>query len=166
VIRVAILVAGALGILVIAVVAIGYALPVAHVASRDATLPAAPELVFAALQDVDRYPSWRSDVKSVDVLSRAPRLRWKEDGSNGQITFEVQELDAPRRLVSRIADTSLAFGGTWTYVLTPEGTGTRLTITENGDVYNPLFRFMSRFVFGHTATMEGYLRDLQRHLQP
>ena len=36
-IRVAILVAGALGILVIAVVAIGYALPVAHVASRDAT---------------------------------------------------------------------------------------------------------------------------------
>jgi uncharacterized protein YndB with AHSA1/START domain len=165
VIRVAILVAGGLAILVIGVVAIGYALPVAHVASRDATLSAPPELVFAALQDVDRYPSWRSDVKSVNVLARAPRLRWKEDGSNGTITFEVLEHDEPRRMVSRIADTSLAFGGSWTYVLTPAGSGTNLAITEHGEVYNPLFRFMSHFVFGHTATMEAYLRDLQRHLE-
>jgi uncharacterized protein YndB with AHSA1/START domain len=165
VIRVAILVLGVIVILVLAVIAIGYALPVAHVASRDATLPAPPERVFAALQDVDRFPSWRSDVKSVDVLARTPRLRWREDGSNGPITFEVQEHDPPRRMVSRIADTSLPFGGSWTYVLTPAGTGTRIAITENGEVYNPLFRFMSRFVFGHTATMEAYLRDLQRYLE-
>ena len=33
-------------------------------------------------------------------------------------------------------------------------------ITENGEVYNPLFRFMSRFVFGHTATIDKYLEDL------
>ncbi len=163
-IRLAILIAGVLAVLVVVIVAIGYALPVAHVASRDATLPATPEHVFAALQDVDRYPSWRSDVKTVAVVSRAPRLRWTEDGSNGSITFEVQAHDPPRRLVSRIADPSLPFGGSWTYELTPAGQGTRLVITENGEVYNPLFRFMSRFVFGHTATMDAYLRDLQRHM--
>lgn len=163
--RVAILIAGALVVLILMVVAIGYALPVAHVASRDATLAAPPERVFAVLQDVERYPTWRSDVKTVEVMAREPRLRWKEDGSNGPITFEVQEHDPPRRMVSRIADTSLPFGGSWTYALTPSGTGTRLAITENGAVYNPLFRFMSRFVFGHTATMEAYLRDLQRYLE-
>jgi len=162
--RLVILIAGALAILIVMVVAIGYALPVAHVASRAATLPVPPGQVFAALQDVDRYASWRSDVKSVEVLARAPQLRWKETGSNGEITFEIQEQDAPKRLVTRIADRSLPFGGSWTYVLTPSGTGTQLTITENGEVYNPLFRFMSRFVFGHTATIETYLRDLQRHL--
>ena len=162
--RLVMLIAGALAILVAVVVAIGYALPVAHVASREAALPAAPGQVFAALQDVDRYASWRSDVKSVEVLARAPQLRWKETGSNGEITFEIEEQDVPRRLVTRIADRSLPFGGSWTYVLTPSGTGTQLTITEHGEVYNPLFRFMSRFVFGHTATIETYLRDLQRHL--
>jgi hypothetical protein len=33
-------------------------------------------------------------------------------------------------------------------------------ITEDGEVYNPIFRFMSRFVFGHTHTMDAYLRAL------
>jgi len=165
VLRVAILVLGALGVLVLAIVAVGYALPVVHVASREATLPAPPERVFAVLQDVERYPSWRSDVEGVEVLSRTPVTRWRETGSNGAITFEMQERQPPARIVSRIADTSLAFGGTWTYVLTPQAGGTRLSITENGEVYNPLFRFMSRFVFGHTATMDAFLKDLQQHLR-
>ena len=34
------------------------------------------------------------------------------------------------------------------------------TITENGEIYNPFFRFMARFVFGYTATMETYLKAL------
>ena len=32
---------------------------------------------------------------------------------------------------------------------------------EDGEVYNVIFRFMSRFVLGHYATMDGYLRNLQ-----
>jgi uncharacterized protein YndB with AHSA1/START domain len=159
-IRVALLIVGALCVLVAIVAAVGYALPQQHVASQDRTIDATPERLFAVLQDVEKYPAWRSDVKSVEVLARAPVLRWREHGSNGAITFEVQESEAPTRMVSRIADTSLAFGGTWTYVLQPEGNQTRLSITENGEVYNPVFRFMSRFVFGHTATMEKYLSDL------
>ncbi len=45
-----------------------------------------------------------------------------------------------------------------------DNTGTRLTITENGEVYNPIFRFMSRFVFGHTATMDQFLSDLKKRV--
>jgi hypothetical protein len=65
-------------------------------------------------------------------------------------------------MVTRIADKTLTFGGAWTYELSPQGGGTRLVITEHGEVYNPLFRFMSRFVFGHTATLDRYLADLGR----
>jgi hypothetical protein len=161
----ALVIAAALGLIVILVLAVGYALPVRHVASSEATFGAPPERVFAVLQDVERYPAWRSDVEGVEVLARAPALRWRERGGNGTITFEIQESTPPTRLVGRIADTSLAFGGSWTYVLTPAGTGTKLTITENGEVYNPVFRFMSRFVFGHTATMERYLADLAKYLR-
>ena len=38
--------------------------------------------------------------------------------------------------------------------------GSVVTITERGSVYNPVFRFVSRFILGHTATMETYLRSL------
>ena len=48
----------------------------------------------------------------------------------------------------------------WTYELAPEGSGTRLTITENGEIYNPIFRFVARFVLGYTSTMGSVLRAL------
>ena len=64
----------------------------------------------------------------------------------------------------RIDDPGQPFGGTWTYALTPNGTGTSLTITEDGEVYNPIFRFMSHFFFSQTATIDAYLAALQRRL--
>jgi Polyketide cyclase / dehydrase and lipid transport len=164
-IRIALVILGALVILIAIVTIIGYSLPKAHVASRDRTLAATPERLFATLQEVEKFPQWRSDVKSVEVLARTPALRWREHGSNGAMTFEVQDVRPPMRLVGRIADTSLAFGGSWTYAFQPEGTGTRLSITENGEVYNPIFRFMSRFVFGHTATIDRYLADLDAYVR-
>ena len=165
VLRIAILIVGALGALLLALVAFGYALPVAHVATRDAVLPATPERIFAVLTDVEALPKWRSDLRSVELIARTPRLQWRERGSDGTIAFEVEESDPPRRLVTRIADRTLPFGGAWTFTLQPVNGGTKLTITENGEVYNPLFRVMSRFVFGHTATIDRYLADLQKHLQ-
>jgi hypothetical protein len=150
-------------VLVIVVVAVGYALPVGHVASRQAALHQRPDAVFATLTDVSHFPDWRKDVRSVDVKSTDP-LRWCEHGSNGDITFVVVESARPLHLVARIDDPSLPFGGTWSYDLTPTGTGTTLTITERGEVYNPLFRFMSRFVFGHTATIEGFLEALAKRM--
>jgi uncharacterized protein YndB with AHSA1/START domain len=163
--RIAILVVGGLGALLLAVVAFGYALPVAHVATRNASLPAAPDRVFAAITDVEAFPKWRSDVEGVEITAHTPHLQWRERGSDGTIAFEVQESNPPRHLVTRIADRTLPFGGTWTFTLEPSGSGTNLTITENGEVYNPLFRVMSRFVFGHTATIDRYLEGLQLYLR-
>ena len=162
--RIIILVLGAIAALLLAVVALGYALPVEHVASREATLAAPPGRIHAALTDVERYPAWRSDVRSVEVVARAP-LQWREHGSNGTIAFEIRENTPPGKLVTHIADRSLPFGGSWTFELAPAGTGTRLTITEHGEVYNPLFRVMSRFIFGHTATIDQYLADLRTAVQ-
>jgi hypothetical protein len=35
-------------------------------------------------------------------------------------------------------------------------------ITEKGEVSNVLFRFMSRYVFGHTSTIDSYLTALAK----
>jgi Polyketide cyclase / dehydrase and lipid transport len=160
--RLALISLSVLVVLVLIVVAVGYALPVGHVASRQAALPQTADALFARLSDVSHFASWRSDVTSVDVLSTEP-LRWREHGKNGDITFVVVESVRPLHLVTRIDDASLPFGGTWSYDLVPAGAGTTLTITERGEVYNPLFRFMSRFVFGHTATIDGVLAALGKH---
>jgi hypothetical protein len=44
--------------------------------------------------------------------------------------------------------------------LQPQSQGCLLTITEEGEIYNPVFRFVSRFVIGYTATIDGYLARL------
>jgi uncharacterized protein YndB with AHSA1/START domain len=155
---------GVLGALVGLVTLVGYALPVAHVASRTASFAQPADRVYLTLTEVQNYPQWRTDVKSVEDLSTGPGRRWREHGSNGEITFEVVETQPPARLVTRIADPDLPFGGTWTYELTSDGNGTRLTIIEHGEVYNPVFRFMSRFVFGHTATIDQFLADLKKRV--
>lgn len=39
----------------------------------------------------------------------------------------------------------------------------RLTITEHGEIYNPIFRTLARFVFGYTTTMDSCLAAIGRH---
>jgi hypothetical protein len=155
------IVAGALVSLVLLVVLVGSLLPVSHVASRAAEFRQSPDTLWRAITDVAAYPRWRSGIAGVQVLAEVDgHQRWVEDEGRQRVAFEATESDPPRRLVVRIADGNLPFGGSWTYVLTPTDSGTRLGITENGEVYNPLFRFLSRFVFGHTATIDGYLQSL------
>ena len=149
---------------VVAIVAlIGVMLPQSHVATRSRTFPHSSERVFGAISDVRNYSKWRPDVKEVTVLSENP-LRWREDGSNGKVEFELTSSDPAKRQVVTIASKDLPFGGRWEYDLAPDGSGTRLTLSEHGDVYNPIFRFMARFVFGYTKTMEDYLGALDGYL--
>ncbi|NUR53434.1 MAG: hypothetical protein HOQ29_03225 [Acidobacteria bacterium] len=74
-------------------------------------------------------------------------------------------MDRPSRLVARITDPSLPFGGTWTYRIAPGQAGSQLSITEDGAVYNVIFRFLSRFVFGHTATIDRFITQLQASIE-
>ena len=143
------------------VVVVGYLLPVRHVATVVAHVPATPEQVWGALTDVAAYPTWRGDVTSVEMLpSDSGHVAWREHGKNDAISFAIEEAERPRQLVTRITDKSLPFGGGWEYTITADGTGSRVQITERGEVYNPVFRFVSRFVMGHTATASAYLKAL------
>jgi uncharacterized protein YndB with AHSA1/START domain len=141
---------------------VGSRLPRSHRASREQTLATSPETIWTAITDVDAFPSWR-DIRKVQRLpDRDGRPVWVEEGRSGRITLAVERMDAPRLLVSRIADRDLPFGGTWTYELTPVPGGTRLKITEDGEIYNPLFRLMARFIFGYEGTIASYMAALEK----
>lgn len=153
------------GVIVVLVLVIGWSLPVAHRVTRSVALSASPSAVFDLISRPGEFPLWRGDVKRVEVLpSDAGYEQYREIGKNGAILFRVDSLLPNQRLITRIADKSLPFGGTWTYEVIPRGESTTLSITEDGEVFNPVFRFMSRFVMGHTVTIDHYLADVQRRL--
>jgi hypothetical protein len=153
------IVVAVLALLVVIVAGVGMSLPQNHVASRTATLTARPVDVWAAITDVAKYPEWRKDVTRVEVASASP-LKWAEFSGRDRIAYEATALEPSSHFVARISDKALPFGGSWDYRIEPLGTGTKVTITENGEVYNPIFRFVSRFVMGHTATIDKYLAAL------
>ena len=148
------------------VVFVGSMLPKEHSVSRRAHFNHTPEAIWEVISDFANQTSWRTDVRSVERLpDKQGRQLWNETDKRGQtLTFETVESVAPRRLVRRIANENLAFGGSWTMEIGEYGEVTSLTITENGEVYNPVFRFMSRFIIGQTSAIDGYLRALGRKL--
>jgi uncharacterized protein YndB with AHSA1/START domain len=151
-------------LLIVIMLLIGSRLNPNHTASRSIKLRRSPADVFAVLHNFAQSPAWRSDVKKVEMLGVVDgHVRFREEGSNGTVTYEVLDDIAPQRLVTRIVDVDLGYSGTWTYDLQPADGGSVLTITENGVVTNPMFRFMSRYIFGHTATIDTYLKSLAAH---
>ena len=155
-------VVGAVAAIVVVVMLAGMALPQKHVAVRSAHLSAPPQKVWSIITDVAGYPKWRSDVSSVEIISAdAGKIAWKEVSPKGnKLAFEATIAEAPSHLVTLITDKGIPFGGSWDYRIVPDGTGSRITITENGEVYNPIFRFVSRYVIGHTAALDTYLSSL------
>jgi hypothetical protein len=163
--RILLLVLSGLLALVALVWIVGALLPREHRAACRIALRAEPGRVIALLSEVEAYPRWRDDLKAVRPAEPiAGRSAYLEDSEHGEILYVLEESRASERRVVRIADDSLPFGGTWTFELAPHEGGTRLTLTEDGLVRPALFRALSRFVFGHHATMERYLGNVARAL--
>ena len=154
--------AGLVGI-VLAIVVVGFLIPKQHVASRALVLRQKPEDVFALISDFKSAPTWRSEVRQVELLPEAnEHARFREIGSTGALTMEVTQWNPPRRMVTRIADKGLPFGGSWIFEIAPTAGGCQLNITERGEIYNPVFRFVSRFILGYERTLNTYLQSVSR----
>jgi hypothetical protein len=134
-------------------------LPKKHAVSRRARFRQPPTVIWEVIAGP---PTWRADVRSFEELpERDGHKVWREVDKHGQkITFERVESNPPVSMVTRIADPQLPFGGSWSHQISPVDGGSLLTITEAGEVYNPIFRFISRFVIGHSASIEKYLTAL------
>ena len=121
---------------------VGYFLPVNHEASRSADFDRTPSELWTLIADPTSYGNW-----------------WK----GADVKTAVVESQPPSRLVTKIVDET-QFGGTWTFEISPTPTGSRLTITERGEIYNVVFRTLSRYVFGFKSTMDSFLVALKQKL--
>jgi Polyketide cyclase / dehydrase and lipid transport len=167
--RWALWIVGSLAAIVALVAMIGALLPKGHVSSRAAKFRETPDLVWSVIAGYDDFSKWRPGVTSVTRMPDANgHIVFMEKGGSGaqDIPYEITESVAPAgaapgKLVAKIADPKLPFGGSWTYEVTASADGgTVLRITEQGEVYNPIFRFASKFFMSQTKTMEDYLNAL------
>lgn len=140
---------------------IGTLLPKRHVASRSATYRATPEQLFSLIAGTQ---TWRPDVlSSEEVLGQDGKEFQRETSRrNETITYEILDRVPPKSIKRRIATRNLPYSGTWTYTLEPAGETTTVRVTEDGEVSNPVFRLVSRFILGHTHSIDTYLQALAK----
>jgi hypothetical protein len=157
--KILLIVLGCVVLLIAAVVAIGFALPKHHVATRSAAYRASPEQMFALIEGSQ---NWRPDVlHSETYFDCAAGKMLSETSRNGQtMLYEISAVDPPRSLTRRIASKNLPFAGSWTYALEPSPGGVIVRITEDAEIYNPVFRFVTRFILGETRSIDAYLHAL------
>lgn len=160
---------GVVGVLVLLIAVVGWRLPLRHRVTREATFRVSAPRLFALLTTPADFPQWRSGIRRVELVApdTAGRPQFREVSRDGTILYVVTRIVPDREVVTQIAERSLPYGGSWTFQLSPAGAdSTILRITENGEVYNPIFRFVSRFIVGQHSSIDRYLRDVGKRLSP
>ena len=140
----------------------GLLLPEEHHASRTLITKQSPQAIWDTINDHANEQQWRSDVASVNSLGeRDGKPVWKENYKDGNtVSLMTTEFKPPSRMVRELTDLDGPFSGRWEIDITPTPAGSNVTITEIGKVSNPIFRFVSKFIIGHTTFMERYLKGL------
>ncbi len=133
-----------------------------HRATSAISLRQPPDSVWRVVRDISGVALWFPAMEESQRLpDRDGHEVWRQKLSGFDVPIIVLESSPPRKLVTQIDPTAGgAFGGTWTYELAPDSTGTRISVTEAGWISNPIFRFMSRFLFGYYGSLDKYLEAL------
>jgi len=150
-------------IFVLIVYLVGKSLPVEHVASLSRVFLSSPDIIYGKIKNFKDYPLWRPNLKFIEPITE---ISWKETDSHKNVmTYSFIRDERNRLIESKIMDEDKPFGGSWTFDLKSVSGGTELTITENGKVFSPIFRFVSKFIFGHTSTITTYLSYMEKELE-
>lgn len=159
-----------LAAVVLAIAIVGIFTPRRHQARVSMRLARAATEVWPTLADFGAWPSWNAVAPKVTAL---PDLNGHRafsvcDAHGNAVPYEVLEATEPAsgdpgRLVTRICDERLPFGGAWTWTVTPTASGTDVTIVEDGIIKNVVFRALARTVFGYTTSQKKALASLAAH---
>ncbi len=142
--------------------AAGWLIPNSHVAASSIVVPAAPHAVWPVIREIGSYPEWWDFAHTAERVPGTEE-RWVLYGSEGdRLPFTVEHDDTGRSMVTRIDDEGLPFGGSWSYHLEPAGDSTRVTVVEDGVIWNPLLRVAARLIVGYHGTLDSYLSALAK----
>ena len=130
-----------------------------------------PEVVFDYVTDPSKLVDWQTAHTSVEQLTEGQpglgtrvRERTKPGGGKEfEQIVEFAEFDRPRHLRVHVVEGPYPIDGTWTFE--PEGEGTRVRFTAEGElrgatrVFEPVFKRLIARQFA------GYHRNLRRNVE-
>jgi uncharacterized protein YndB with AHSA1/START domain len=153
---------GVLGGLLLLLAAIGLFLKKGHVVSRSMKLNQPPEAVWQAVRNIAEVPTWYKTVERVERIDdQNGQEIWREIYTGDySLLLKTTESTPPSRLVRTLADEKGPFTGRWEFDIAPHETGSRITLTEFGEIANPFFRFMARMFMKPQHYIELYLESL------
>jgi len=140
---------------------LGRSMPREHSVASRIQLTAPRDSVWAVLRNFGDYPKWDSDFRSsVPGPPHRGHEVWVQDVGAMTMSVEFTQVQAPSRLVTQIVtDEKSQWGGVWTYELAATGTGTEVTIREDGWIKSPFYRVLMK-VMGTHSTVDGVLKAL------
>lgn len=131
--------------------AVGFLLPGTWSAERTVTLASPPDVVFPLVDAPEAWRLWTAWPDS-GLVTEGPqrgvgaRLTWN-DAELGDGSFEIVAADAPRSVRYRVDVQGGSMHTDGTFLLEPDGSGTRVTWREEGDFgRNPLMGYWARLM--------------------
>jgi hypothetical protein len=132
--------------------------------TRSRVFAAPADRVWSALLSIRQLPYDRSDLRLVDQ-GTATRPPDSIEVVGTPVTISIETFRPPRELVVKTTDPSIPYGGTWTFVLAPDGNDlTKLTVVEEAEVRGRLVRFCVRAFGMDDMLVEGIFRAVKRNL--
>ncbi|MFN2317785.1 MAG: SRPBCC domain-containing protein [Gemmatimonadales bacterium] len=143
---------------VVLLASVGQLLPRQQGASLTRVFPEAPEVLWQLITDLDDQPTWRRGLTKVERLpDQGGRTAWLEFRGRDAEAVRVADARAPLRLVTERVGEDAAGEASWEWELAPVEDGSRLTLTRQVMVHQPLARAVG-FVF------QAPRRDVERAL--
>jgi hypothetical protein len=140
---------GAVALLLLTVLTVGFLLPSQWQAERDAWIEASADSIFPFLNQAEQWSRWTPSPASGMELFGPPAgpgsgRRWDDPGY-GSGEFVIQDEQAPDWVTYVVSVEGGAIRIEGRLTLTPDGNGTRVSWTEAGDFgWNPLLGFLTR----------------------
>jgi hypothetical protein len=139
----------------------GRRLPVQHRAVASGRVEASQDAVWRLVDDPATHAAWRKGIIQISMQPGEERC-WIETHRSMDLMLCPVEVVPKARKAVRVAEKDMRFGGTWTYELTPLGAdATEVTVTEDGYVPPPLWRFLGHYVMGEETDVRQFVADLQ-----
>lgn len=137
---------------------IGLTISKTHSLTYSINIEKPTELIWNKLRDDLKSAEWRNDLKSVEALQRWNNYEaFKEIYKNGgSLNYAIIYKKENEKLIRKIIHNK-NFGGEWIIELREN----KVTITENGEIYNPIFRVLGKIFHDPSKTIVRFLNDLK-----
>jgi hypothetical protein len=156
---------------VVAMAVVGSLLPKEFSGRAEAVFKAPPTAVWEAIQDYSKHPMCQSESTGFEKLPDENGLpSWREQlGTRDRIVIRTTAAEAPARLTRELSSEVVPMKARWSFELSPEGSGTRVTIVQTGVIESgtwhvPFFRAMMRLFDGASAGPRNFLDAVRRTL--